>query len=130
MYKQEDEPDESVLNAIIIASIIGIAIVAGLILFYPRSSENFTALYFGNYTKTPVNGSVWFNFTIETHENAGTGYRISYSINNQTISEEDVFVPNNSNLTLGKSLQTGNASNAKIQVSLNNSEEIHFWTSV
>ncbi len=126
------DEDESVLNAIIVASVIGIIIVACLILFYPRPSEDFTAVYFGNYTKMPSNGSgsISFNYTIENHENKNMDYKVTYKSDNSTLAEENVFVQNGGNRTLEKSFPVNASQVNKISVSLNTSEEIHFWTTV
>lgn len=121
------EEDESVLNAIIIASVIGIIIVGALILFYPRPSEDFTALYFGNYTKTPADGFVSFDYTIENHENKDMSYNVSYLVDNSTGFSENVFVIKDGNKTTAVNVPV-NETGKKISVLLNTSEEIHFWT--
>ncbi|MFH1472761.1 MAG: hypothetical protein ABIF85_07800 [Nanoarchaeota archaeon] len=126
----EETEDDSVLNAIIIASVIGILIVAGLILFYPKPSEDFTAIYFGNYTKKPVGGIVSFNYTIENHENRGMTYDVAYLVDNATISNELVFVGDGGNTTLEKSIAVNASQINKVGVLLNTTEEIHFWTTI
>ena len=115
--------DDSVLNAIIIASVIGIIVVVGLILFYPRPSEDFTAVYFGNYSKEP--GAVSFEYTIENHENKDMIYGVSYFAGNDTIFKENVFVLDGGNVTLLREMNA--SSGMKVGVLLNTTEEIHFW---
>lgn len=126
----KESEDDRVLNAIIIASVIGIVIVAGLIICYPKPTEDFTAIYFGNYTKQPVNGTVYFNYTIENHENRGMTYDVAYVVDNATISNEPVAVADGGNITLQKSVAVNASRVNKVGVLLNTSEEIHFWTTI
>lgn len=130
----EDANDESILNAILIACLIGIGVVIALILFYPRPSEAFTALYFTNgsqYTKTPVNGMIYFNFTIENHEGKDMNYLIEYSVDNSTVDQQNVSVDKEMNVTISKSLNLNDTvSIHKIGLILNRNTdyEVHFWT--
>ena len=127
------EEDEGILNAILIAVVVGIVIVIGLIIFYPRPSEAFTALYFVNglqYTKTIVDGKVYFNFSIENHEGKDVDYSIEYFVDNTTVDQGNVNVGKEMNVTISKSLDVDNLTVHKIGLILNrnNDYEVHFWT--
>jgi uncharacterized membrane protein len=128
------DEDESILNAVLIACVIGIVIVVCLIVFYPRPSENFTALYFVNgsqYTKTPVDGTVSFNFTIENHEGKDMDYLIEYSVDNSTVDQQNVNIGKELNVTISKSLYLNDTETVhKIGLILNSNPdyEVHFWT--
>lgn len=79
------DEEEGILNAILIACVIGIIIVISLIVFYPKPPEAFSALYFAgssHYTKIPVDGKVYFNFTIENHEEKDFNYLVEYLVDN------------------------------------------------
>ena len=132
----EEDGENGILNAILIACVIGIIVVVGLIVFYPRPSDAFTAIYFVNgtqYTKAPIDGKVYFNFTIENHEGKESDYLVEYLIDNSTFNYEDVEVGKGMNISLSRSLTMQDINEThKIGIMLNSNPdyEIHFWTKV
>jgi hypothetical protein len=127
------QANETVLNATLTVSVIGIFVIIGLMLIYPRQPDDFTALYFVNgsqYTKVPVGDEVYFNFTIENHDVKDSGYLVDYLIDGVTVNYEVINVERNSNVTLNRNLNLSGTAVHKVGIILNRNPnyEIHFWT--
>jgi uncharacterized membrane protein len=131
MNKQENE---TVLNIILISCVIGVIIILGVIMFYPNSADNFTSLYFSNgnqYTKIPVDGKIYFNFTIENHENKNSTYFVDYLIDDSIVDHEVIELEKDTNMNFYRKISLNDMSVHKIAILLNKDSdyEIHFWTS-
>ncbi|MCK5452415.1 MAG: hypothetical protein KAI51_03185, partial [Candidatus Aenigmarchaeota archaeon] len=111
---------------------IGIAIVAVLILTTDRD-ESFTELYLLNYTKAPVNGTIFIEYGIGNHENADVSYTVLVLVDNETVASGNVFVSDGGvqkdNIAIPFTNMTSGTH--KIIVMLDGREEsVHFWTDV
>jgi len=130
MAAKKSDDEDKILNMIIIACIIGIAIVAVLILTTDRD-ESFTELYLLDYTKAPVNGTIFIEYGIGNHEDADVEYKVLFLIGSETVMSENVFV-------LDEGVHEGSISipftdmtsgTHKVIVMLDGREEsVHFWT--
>ena len=132
MAAKKSDDEDKILNAIIIACIIGIAIVAVLILTTDRD-ESFTELYLLNYTKAPVNGTIFIEYGIGNHENADIEYTVLVLVDNETVASGNVFVSDGGvqkdNIAIPFTNMTSGTH--KIIVMLDSREEsVHFWTDV
>ncbi len=132
MAAKKSDDEDKILNAIIIACIIGIAIVAVLILTTDRD-ESFTELYLLNYTKAPVNGTIFIEYGIGNHENADVSYTVLVLVDNETVASGNVFVSDGGvqkdNIAIPFTNMTSGTH--KIIVMLDGREEsVHFWTDV
>ncbi|MEA3229508.1 MAG: DUF1616 domain-containing protein [archaeon] len=122
------DSDDSVLNAIIIACVIGIAVVAFLILTTERD-ESFTELYFLNYTKAPANDTLFVRLGINNHENCGMDYNVVVLVDDETIMDKVVSVPDNGDYIGHLDIPFTLSGVHKVTVMLfGREEEIHFWT--
>ena len=119
--------DDSVLNAIIIACVVGIAAVAYLIMTTDRN-ENFTELYLLDYDKTPDNGMIFLKYGINNHENKDVNYEIMILVGNDTVKEINAFVPDNKTYVEEVPVQFPYNGTQKVSVKLDGrDEEVHFW---
>ena len=124
--KQDDE----ILNAIIIASIIGIVVVLALILYNSQNKTGFSELYFGNYTKEIIDEKIYFNYSIANHEGKNITYNIVYKYDDDILEHESKFIEDKQKHVFEKSFNSEEGIH-KISVEfINNNQtyEIHFWT--
>ncbi|MCK4550825.1 MAG: DUF1616 domain-containing protein [Candidatus Aenigmarchaeota archaeon] len=120
--------DDNILNAIIIACVIGIAIVLFLIVTTDRD-ESFTELYFLNYTKVPVGDALFITYGINNHENKDMVYDVVVLVGNESVIREDVAVLKDGAHKGEYNITVESADVQKITLKLNGrEEEIHFWT--
>ena len=133
MYEKESrsgDENNTILNAIIIACIIGIAIVAVLI-FTTEKDDSFTELYLLDYTKSPVNDSLLIEYGISNHENADVEYTVLVLVDNETVLVESVSLAEGIIHEGSISVPFVNMTDDvhKIAISLDGrEEEVHFWT--
>lgn len=132
MAANKSKDEDTILNAIIIACIIGIAIVSFLILTTDRD-ESFTELYLLEYTKSPVNGTIFIEYGIGNHENADIEYAVLVLVDDETVMSENVFVLDEGVYEGSISIPFADMTSGthKIIVMLDGREEaVHFWTDV
>ena len=120
--------DDSLLNAIIIACIIGIIVVVALILTTDRD-DGFTELYFLDYSKTPVSGILSFEYGIGNHEGMDMDYSLRVLVDHEIVAEKTVSVLDEDVYTGAFDLPYNLSGVHKVSVKLfGREEEIHFWT--
>lgn len=120
--------EDGILNAIIIACVIGIAIVLFLIVTTDRD-DSFTELYFLNYTKVPVGDALFIEYGINNHENKDMVYEVVVLVGNESVIHEYVAVPTDGAYKGEYNIMVESADVQKITLKLNSrEEEIHFWT--
>jgi uncharacterized membrane protein len=127
--KETAEEDDSIYNAIIIACLIGIVIIAGLILT-SREPEGFTELYLLNYTERPVDGQIYMRYGISSHENTGVLYEIIAKIGNETAAQEIRWLKDNQTEIKEIYLPYNQTGTQKVMLELyflNQTQEVHFW---
>ncbi|MCK5062548.1 MAG: DUF1616 domain-containing protein [Candidatus Aenigmarchaeota archaeon] len=132
MAAKKSDDEDKILNAIIIACIIGIAIVAVLILTTDRD-ESFTELYLLDYTKAPVDGSLLIEYGIGNHENADVSYTVLVLVDNETVASGNVFVSDGGVQKDNIAIPFANMTSGthKVIIMLDGREEsVHFWTDV
>ena len=128
--QDSEKQDDEILNAIIIASIIGIAVVLALILYNSQNKTGFSELYFGNYTKEIIDEKIYFNYSIVNHEGKDITYNIVYKSDNTILESESKFIADKQKHVFEKSFNAENGIQ-KISVEFTNNNqtyEIHFWT--
>ncbi len=120
--------DDSILNAIIIACIIGIAVVLFLIVTTDKD-EGFTELYLLDYDKTPLSGVISIKYGINNHENMDVDYNLVVMIDDNIVSSKNITIADNSTHTDNLYLPFTETGTHKIMIKLEGrEEEVHFWT--
>jgi len=122
--------EDAIYDAIIIACVIGIAIILGLILT-SREPEGFTELYLLNYTDRPVDGQLFIRYGISNHEGKGALYEIMAKIGNETASADLRWLKDNQTEIRGMYLPFNQTGIQKVMLELdflNQTQEVHFWT--
>lgn len=133
----EDQKFEDMIYwGIIIASIIGIIVIAGFIVLNQNASTEqnaFTAIFFGDYNKDISGGTANFSFAIENHEGKATSYTADINFDSVTVKTIEISLEKDQNYDTNISLpfNYGQRIAHKISVSLRNRKEsIHYWTNV
>ena len=130
MEGKKDQGDEKILNAIIIACVVGITIILGLIYYNSLNEIGFSELYFNDYSKEITDGKISFNYAIANHEGVDTTYEVTCRKNDILLGKERIFIETDGKKSFEKSFDSENGT-YKISVEfVNNNQtyEIHFWT--
>ncbi|MFH1510244.1 MAG: carbohydrate-binding domain-containing protein [Candidatus Woesearchaeota archaeon] len=132
--------DDSLYNAIIVALVIGIAVVIVTLVVARPPEEYFTELYYTNHTLLQkyihTNTTYWYSVTIASHENSTFYYYALVSskvyLKNSTYTVEDYFMNISlepglvQELDIPYSLADFVKAQVKFEI-LNKGQEIHFW---
>lgn len=122
--------EDTVLDAIIVACIIGIAVMTVLIVTTDKD-EGFTELYLLDYDKAPADGVVSLRYGISNHENMDVNYTVVIALDNEMLNSRDVSLADNSTYEGEFFFAADFSSVHKVMVRLSQrEEEVHFFTEV
>ncbi|MFH1126720.1 MAG: DUF1616 domain-containing protein [archaeon] len=120
--------EDTILNAIIVACIVGIAVIIFLIVT-TDGDERFTELYLLDYDKSPPDGVVSLRYGIANHENRDVNYTITIMMDNETQRSKEVLVPDNNTHIDEYFFAVDTSIVHKVMVRLDGrEEEVHFFT--